>query len=288
MEKITRMTEKSAQMELEVDPPKDSLQLELQSEKMRRALEELKLKTVAESFMSSLNTMGSQEWTLLTNRLGEWLQKELARRKELSITGKIRCAKFRRVQTVDNFNFKHSKCTERIEKAYRSLFDNMDKESLPSAVFTGNAGMGKTHLARALGYGACQKGLSALFTPCAEMVNHLEHAQKTFKLETELNKYRRPHVLIIDELGYVSLDTQASNLFFQVISARHDAGLGTIATTNLPFGKFNQIFANDAIAHAIVDRLVNTAEVFFLDGEKSYREHERKIKNEKHKATKAA
>ena len=74
----------------------------------------------------------------------------------------------------------------------------------------------------------------------------------------------------------MSLDTQSSNLFFQVISARHDAGLGTIATTNLPFGKFNQIFANDAIAHAIVDRLVNTAEVFFLDGEDSYREHERK------------
>jgi DNA replication protein DnaC len=109
------------------------------------------------------------------------------------------------------------------------------------------------------------------------MVNNLSHAQKAFHLETELNKYRRPDVLIIDELGYVSLDTQASNLFFQVISARHDASLGTIATTNLPFGKFNQIFANDAIAHAIVDRLVNEAEVLFMEGE-SYREHQLKEK----------
>lgn len=109
------------------------------------------------------------------------------------------------------------------------------------------------------------------------MVNHLIHAQKTFNLELELNGYRRPSVLIIDELGYVSLDAQGSNLFFQVISSRHDAELGTIATTNITFGKFNQIFANDAIAHAIVDRLVNDAEVFYMEGP-SYRPTERKEK----------
>ena len=117
------------------------------------------------------------------------------------------------------------------------------------------------------------------------MVNHLQHAQKTYNLEAELNKYRKPQVLIIDELGYVALDTQASNLFFQVISSRHDAELGTIATTNLPFGKFNQIFASDAIAHAIVDRLVNEAEVFYMEGD-SYRPHQRqeKLKRKKQNA----
>src|SRR6201999_3938090 len=122
--------------------------------------------------------------------------------------------------------------TERIEKSYLTLFNNISKDHLPSAVFTGNAGLGKTHLARALGYGACQEGLSVLFITAAEMVNHPAHAQKTFNLEHELNKYRRPQLLLIDELGYVSLDTQASNLFFQVISGRHDKELGTIATTN--------------------------------------------------------
>ena len=153
----------------------------------------------------------------------------------------------------------------------------MARNNLPSAVFTGNAGTGKTHLARALGYAACQKGLSVLFITAAEMVNHLQHAQKSYTLEKELNKYRKPLILIIDELGYVSLDTQASNLFFQVISYRHDNELGVITTTNLSFGKFNQIFANDAIAHAIVDRLVNDAEVFYMEGE-SYRPHQRKEK----------
>jgi DNA replication protein DnaC len=178
---------------------------------------------------------------------------------------------------VENFNFSHSKTTEKIEKTYLALHQGVNKDNLPSAVFTGHAGTGKTHLARALGYAACQKGLSVLFITAAEMVNRLQHAQKTYNLESELNKYRKPQVLIIDELGYVALDTAASNLFFQVISSRHDSELGTIATTNLPFGKFNQIFANDAIAHAIVDRLVNEAEVFYMEGD-SYRPHQRQAK----------
>jgi DNA replication protein DnaC len=193
------------------------------------------------------------------------------------IQSKVRSAKFRRLQTVETFDFKYSKMTEKAEKSYLALHQSVSRENMPSAVFTGNAGTGKTHLARALGYAACQKGLSVLFLTAAEMVNHLQHAQKTYSLETELNKYRRPQVLIIDELGYVALDTPASNLFFQVISSRHDAELGTIATTNLPFGQFNQIFANDAIAHAIVDRLVNEAEVFFMEGD-SYRPHQRQEK----------
>lgn len=193
------------------------------------------------------------------------------------IQNRVRLAKFRRLQTVENFDFRHSKTTEKIEKVYLTLLNGVTKDNLPSAVLTGNAGTGKTHLARALGYACCQKGISVLFITAAEMVNHLQHAQKTYNLEAELTKFRKPQVLIIDELGYVALDTQASNLFFQVISSRHDAELGTIATTNIPFGKFNQIFANDAIAHAIVDRLVNEAEVFYLEGD-SYRPVQRQAK----------
>jgi DNA replication protein DnaC len=286
MEKETKTAEiKEAQMPLPVPvaraEPKTSPTIEPSALTVQQMLEDLKLKTVADEFIASLAAMPSRERILFTTTLGLWLAKEQARRKEMMIDGKIRTAKFRRVQTIDSFDFKYSKATEKVEKGYRSLYEGISRDNLPSAVFTGTAGQGKTHLARAIGYGACQKGLSVLFVPCAEMVNHLQQAQKTFTLESELNKYRRPHVLVIDELGYVSLDTQASNLFFQVISARHDSGLGTVATTNLPFGKFNQIFANDAIAHAIVDRLVNTAEVFFLEGVDSYREHERKMKAEK-------
>lgn len=248
-------------------------------------LGELKLRHVAQALEGDLATMADVERSILLKYLGKWLESEKSERRTQLIAARIRTAKFRKLQTVDAFNFKHSAVTERIEKSYLALYQSISKENLPSAVFSGNAGLGKTHLARALGYGACQNGLSVLFSTAAEMVNQLAHAQKTFNLEQELNKFRRPQVLIIDELGYVSLDTQASNLFFQVISARHDAELGTIATTNMPFGKFNQIFANDAIAHAIVDRLVNDAEVFYMEGSDSYRPHQRKemLKRKKQK-----
>ncbi|MGE0201951.1 MAG: ATP-binding protein [Candidatus Melainabacteria bacterium] len=222
---------------------------------------------------------------LITKYLSQWIMREKSERKTQMIQNRVRSAKFRRLQTVESFDFRHSKTTEKLENAYMALYQSVSKDNLPSAVFTGHAGTGKTHLARSLGYAACQKGLTVLFVSAAQMVNHLEHAQKSYNLEAELNRYRKPQLLIIDELGYVTLDTQASNLFFQVISSRHDAELGTIATTNLPFGKFNTIFANDAIAHAIVDRLVNEAEVFYMEGE-SYRPHQRqeKLKRKKQNA----
>jgi len=250
----------------------------LTTTKISEYLGSFRLKYFAKGFETDLVTMTEPERTTILKYLARWSESEQAERKSALITSKIKCARFRKLQTIDAYDFRHSATTEKIERPYMSLYSDMSREKLPSAVFTGNAGVGKTHLARALGYAACQKGLSTLFVTAAEMVNHLQHAQKTFSLEMELNRYRRPQVLIIDELGYVSLDSQASNLFFQVISSRHDAGYGTIATTNLPFGKFNQIFANDAIAHAIVDRLVNDAEVFFMEGE-SYRQHQRSLKS---------
>lgn len=251
--------------------------MEIVNKVLQEGLTDLKLKYWGQMMQEDLEKMKDPERELITKYLTHWIQKEKAERHTSMIQSKIRTAKFRRVQTVENYDFRHSKTTEKIEKNYLALYQSIAKDNLPSAVFTGHAGTGKTHLARALGYAVCQKGLSVLFITAAEMVNHLQHAQKTYNLEAELNKYRKPQVLIIDELGYVALDTQASNLFFQVISSRHDAELGTIATTNLPFGKFNQIFASDAIAHAIVDRLVNEAEVFYMEGD-SYRPHQRQEK----------
>jgi DNA replication protein DnaC len=247
------------------------------SDELLDSLKELRLKHWSEAMLQDLAEMTPAEQALILKSLNRWSATEKSQRRAQMIATRIRSARFKRVQTIDAFDFSHSKTTQAIQKTYLALYQSIAPDNLPSAVFTGTAGIGKTHLSRALAYAACQKGISALFVTAAEMVNHLSHAQKAFNLESELNKFRRPQVLIIDELGYVQLDAQASNLFFQVISARHDQGLGTIATTNLPFGKFNQIFANDAIAHAIVDRLVNEADVFFMEGA-SYREHQREQK----------
>lgn len=252
--------------------------LPAEADAVHSQLLDLKLRHFDESFTEDIIQMTPAERDPLIAGMYKWATVEIAERKASQIASRIKSSRFKRIQTVDAFNFDHSKATQDLKKSYLALHTGISTNNLPSAVFAGNAGLGKTHLARALGYAACQKGLSTLFITAAEMVNRLCAAQKSLTIENELSKYRRPQVLIIDELGYVTLDNQSSNLFFQVISARHDQSLGTIATTNIPFGKFNQIFANDAIAHAIVDRLVNEAEVFYLEGP-SYREHQRQEKS---------
>jgi DNA replication protein DnaC len=252
-------------------------------EKLSKDLTELRLKNFEKACVLDLARLLPAERDPLIEWLARWVRIELAERKTSAVANRVKNAKFIKVQTIDQFNFDHSGMTKKLRTGYLGLFDSIDGEEFPSAVFIGLAGLGKTHLARALGYRACQMGHSVLFITAAEMVNQLETAKKMARLDSELRKYRKPQLLVIDELGYVTMDAQASNLFFQVISARHDQGLGTIATTNLAFGKWNQIFANDAIAHVIVDRLTAEAEVFYMEGD-SYRPVEREAKKSRRRA----
>lgn len=171
----------------------------MENQQIQEGLAALKLRFWSQAMMEDLEKMRDQDREVITKYLSLWISKEKAERHTSMIQSKIRTAKFRRVQTVENFDFRHSKTAEKIEKTYLTLHQSINKDNLPSAVFTGHAGTGKTHLARALGYAACQKGLSVLFITAAEMVNHLQHAQKSYNLESELNKYRKPQVLIIDE-----------------------------------------------------------------------------------------
>jgi DNA replication protein DnaC len=250
---------------------------EMAIENVIDVLKHIRLKNFADHMKQDLEKLSPNERKNLLEMIHQWALSEKSERWSAQITSRIRSAKFNKIQTVDQFNFDYNKSTRAAQKNYMKLFHAMSSDQLPSAIFSGDAGLGKTHLARSLGYGACQKGLSVLFVATSEMVNALATAEKAFHLSAELKKYKRPQVLILDELGYVSMNTQASNLFFQVISARHDQGLGTIATTNLAFGKWNQIFANNAIVHAIVDRLVGDSEVFYFEGP-SYRDYQKKAR----------
>ncbi len=121
---------------------------------------------------------------MVSGQIKKWALKERTERKSQMIAAKIKSAKFRQAQTVDNFDFKHNKAVEKIEKSYLALCSDISRDNLPPAVFSGTAGLGKTPLARALGYAACQKGLSVLFLTAAEMVNQLAHAQKVYRVDT--------------------------------------------------------------------------------------------------------
>ena len=105
------------------------------------------------------------------------------------------------------------------------------------------------------------------FTTAMEMLNHLLASQVDHSLVRKLKVYTEPTALIVDELGYLALDQQTSNLFYQVISTRHGHKRSTIITTNTAFSDWGNILYNTTIAAAIADRLVENSEIFLLGGE---------------------
>ncbi len=131
----------------------------------------------------------------------------------------------------------------------------------------GSPGVGKTFLAHILGWRACQANVRVLFTTAMEMLNQLLASQVDHSLVRKLKVYTEPTALIVDELGYLALDQQTSNLFYQVISTRHARKRSTIITTNTAFSDWGNILYNTTIAAAIADRLVENSEIFLFGGE---------------------
>ncbi len=213
--------------------------------------------------------------TGLREALEALVDRELARRSEQKVAARIKAARFVQLQTAETFNFDYSPATRKLRSRYLNLLaTDLVTEGI-GALFVGGSGLGKTHLARALGYAQCQRGHRVLFTTLAASVNRLSAAEATKSLHRALKVYQSPLVLCVDEIGYATLRQSESHLLFQVLSVRHDRKRPTIITTNRVFGEWNQIFADDAVAHAILDRLAERAEVFHLEGT-SYRETHRR------------
>lgn len=263
------------------------MKMETEKQYVYASLNDLKLKYFPGVIDENLKNQEPKQQVQVLELIKRCCEKEKSERKTSQIAAKVKSAKFGQLQTVEQFDFNHNKMTQRVMNTYLMIHNNVEKTNLPKAVFVGSTGAGKTHLARALGYSSCQKGLSVLFITAAEMANQLLQAQKLAQLDKEIARLKKPQVLIIDELGYVDFDAQGSQLFFQVISARHDAKLGLIVTTNLNFSQFNQIFANEAVATVVVDRMVSEAEIFHMEGP-SYRKHQSEIKNQKKKSDSAS
>lgn len=140
-----------------------------------------------------------------------------------------------------------------------------------NVVFLGPSGVGKTHLAIALGYAATQRGWKVRFTTAADLVLALETAQRQGRIKEAMhravNLYR---LLIVDEIGYLPLGREQANLFFQVVAKRYERG-SMILTSNLTFGSWDQAFAGEAVlTAAMLDRVLHHATVVTIQGE-SYR-----------------
>jgi DNA replication protein DnaC len=234
------------------------------------------------AFLAALETLRDQEPERLApfaSQLENMVDQELAERTERTIARRIQEARFVRIQTVDAFDFGYNASTKALRRTFLRLLQADHVAQGLGAIFVGNSGLGKTHLARALGYAACQRGQRVLFLPCTTMLNRLVAADATKDLERAIKNLLSPALLLIDELAYITMSPAEANLFFQVISRRHDHHRPTVVTTNKPFQEWNQVFHSDATAHAIVDRLTERAEIFYLEG-KSYRQtHRTKLRS---------
>ena len=135
--------------------------------------------------------------------------------------------------------------------------------------FLGGQGTGKTHVAIALGQAACRAGLKVRFFTAAELVSHLEKAQKHYTLDRFLDQLERTALLICDELGYVSLSRGGIELLFRVFADRYERA-SMLVTSNLPFSEWNQIFQGERMTAALLDRLTHHCHIFDMNGE-SYR-----------------
>jgi len=171
--------------------------------------------------------------------------------------------------TIDQFNFNYHKSRQTQKSMILNLMDLDFIEKKKDIIIIGNPGTGKSYLAKCIAFAATQAGIKTLFTTAMDMVNHLIAADADHNLLKKLKYYQSPDILVVDEIGYLPLGQQGSNLIFQVISARHEKK-STMITTNLPFAQWGNIFDSTTVATAIADRLVYNSEILVLEGP-SYR-----------------
>ena len=222
-------------------------------------------------FRDNYDTLAKQaahkQWTHV-HYLAELTNAEANLRHDRATLRRIRMARFPQIKTLEQFKWNWPKKINQLQvkNLFRLNFVN-DKSNV---VFLGGVGLGKTHLAIALGYQICLKGHTLLFTTAIDAVNNLLAAQTTGRLKQELKKYHQPSVLILDELGYLPIDKTGADLLFQIISQRYEQG-SIIITTNRAFKDWPKIFNNDAtLTSALLDRLLHHTETVIIEG-KSYR-----------------
>ena len=228
----------------------------------------LKLKTFVQYLEQTITLAEEKNWTPLQT-IDHLFDLELELRKKNRIERCFRQSKLYEKPTIDQFDFYFHSSRKNQKSRIVNLIDLEFIKHRKDIILIGNPGVGKSFLAKCLAYAATQAGEKVLFTTAMDMINHLIAAEADHSLLKKLQHYQSQELLAIDEIGYLSLGSQGSNLFFQVISSRHERK-STIITTNRPFAQWGEIFDSTTVATAIADRLVYNSEVLILEGP-SYR-----------------
>lgn len=214
--------------------------------------------TIAEAAARNMSVAATLEWLA---------DMELEARHGRAIARRLKSSHLQSQPTIDAFHFHHHKSRMQAKNRILRLLDLTFLHQGTNLVLIGNPGVGKTFLAKIFGWKACQANKRVLFSTAMDMLNQLSASQVDHSLVRKLKTYTEPTLLICDELGYLALDQQTSNLFYQVISTRHSQKRSTLITTNTPFSDWGNILFNTTIATAIADRLVENSEIFLLGGD---------------------
>jgi DNA replication protein DnaC len=241
-------------------------------EQLKDLLLRLRLKIMAHNLDSVLKEANdkNRDSLFVLNYLA---QLEEDHRRQNAIKLRLQQSRLNEKLTIDNFDFNHHKSRKDQKSQILNLLNLGFLKDHKDVLFIGNPGTGKTFLAKCIAYAACAANVKTLFTTAIDMINHLIAAEADHSLLRKLSYYQSAALLVCDELGYLSLGQQGSHLFFQVISARHQAK-STLITTNLPFADWGKVFDSTPVATAIADRLVHNSEVLILGGE-SYRRRQK-------------
>ncbi len=234
-------------------------------------MEELGLDFMSAGLATFLGASGRAD-TPLVDSIKELIELEYFARGERTARTRLKLSGMPQAKRLDEFDLSWLKGglpSGRFEDL-KSLSFIDRKENI---IFLGPSGVGKTHLMLGLGHRACMSGYSAYFISCRDAIEKLLKAREQNRLRKALAWFRKPHVLLIDEVGHEPLTAEQAHVFFQLVNVRYETGT-IIMTSNRPFSKWAELMSDEAVATAMLDRLLHHAQVFSLKAD-SYRMKER-------------
>ncbi|MDC0743191.1 IS21-like element helper ATPase IstB [Polyangium mundeleinium] len=235
------------------------------------SLTRLRLGYVAERLDALLAEAARTEPTYL-DFLDNLLREEVGSKQRKRIAMGIQIAHFPTVKTLDDFDFKFQPSVD--HKLVRELAMGRFIAQAENVLIFGPPGVGKTHLAIALGRAVVEAGHSVLFTSATALLAALSRAETEGQLAERLLFYTKPKLLIVDEVGYLPFERRSAHLFFQLVARRYERS-STLITTNQVVTQWGTVFGDEVLAAAILDRLLHHSHTLMLSGE-SYRLKQKK------------